>query len=95
MSQPDFLVHDEVDNVGVIVKEGITKGQELSGLIMENGKTMKVTAQADIPLGHKVALKDLSVDELVIKYSGNIGHITESVGLGGHVHVHNTKTNRW
>jgi len=37
MSQPDFLVHDKADNVGVIVVETVEAGKQLSGLIMETG----------------------------------------------------------
>jgi (2R)-sulfolactate sulfo-lyase subunit alpha len=49
----------------------------------------------DIPLGHKLALKDLAVGDTVIKYGCEIGRIVQPVKAGQHVHVHNLKTKRW
>ncbi len=49
-----FVVHEENDCVGVVVVEGVKAGQELTGWIMDEDKTIKVTRQADIPIGHKV-----------------------------------------
>jgi (2R)-sulfolactate sulfo-lyase subunit alpha len=49
----------------------------------------------DIPLGHKIALKDFAVDESVIKYGHDIGRIVAAIKTGEHVHVHNLKTRRW
>lgn len=95
MSQPDFLIHEDADNVGVIVVEGVTSGQTVVGLNMESHATIELTALADIPLGHKIALVDLAVGDQVTKYAGNIGKIIGDVRKGGHVHVHNCKTNRW
>ena len=53
------LVHDKKDTVGVIVVEGIKAGQELTGWVMEDDSTVKVKALNDVPIGHKVALKDI------------------------------------
>ena len=52
-----FVVHDEHDSVGVVVVEGVKAGQELTGWIMDQDKEIKVRAQSDIPIGHKVALQ--------------------------------------
>ena len=43
MSQPDLIIHDEKDNVGVVVIEP-QKGQKCSAWIMENDKTIKVNS---------------------------------------------------
>ena len=59
MSQPDLIIHDEKDNVGVVVIEKTKKGQDCSAWIMENDKTIKVNSTNEVPLGHKIALKDL------------------------------------
>jgi (2R)-sulfolactate sulfo-lyase subunit alpha len=48
-----------------------------------------------IPIGHKIALKDLNPDDTAIKYGEDIGRIVAPVAKGGHVHVHNLKTKRW
>ena len=60
MAAPDFLVHDAVDTVGVVVVETVKAGGDLTGLVMETGETVTVRALDDIPLGHKVALGDLA-----------------------------------
>ena len=95
MSGPDFLAHDEADTVGVVVVETATAGTTLKGLSMESGETLFMDARADIPLGHKIALKDLAEGETVIKYGHDIGKIVVAAKAGDHVHVHNMKTKRW
>ncbi len=43
--------------------------------------------------GHKYALFDIKKGENVIKYGSPIGHATEDIKKGDHVHTHNLKTN--
>ena len=43
--------------------------------------------------GHKVALRDIKKGEDIIKYGYKIGHATEDIKKGEHVHTHNIKTN--
>ena len=40
MSQTDLIIHDEKDNVAVVVIDKTSKNQECIGWIMENDKTM-------------------------------------------------------
>ena len=68
-----FVVHDEGDGVGVVVVEGVKAGQELTGWIMEDDKDLRIVAKSDIPIGHKLALKDYKPGETVIKYGVDIG----------------------
>ena len=49
----------------------------------------------DIPLGHKVALKDMKVGDTVIKYGVDVGKVVAPIKVGQHAHVHNIKTKRW
>ncbi len=51
-----------------------------------------VTPLSDIPMGHKVALRDIRAGESVIKYGFPIGAATEDIPKGGHVHTHNLRT---
>ncbi|MCC0006581.1 MAG: UxaA family hydrolase [Hyphomicrobiaceae bacterium] len=95
MSIPHFLVHSPKDNVGVVVVEGLRAGTEMLGVITETDTTLKLTAQHDIPIGHKVALKVLGAGDTVIKYGEDIGRMVGAAGEGEHVHVHNLKTKRW
>ena len=46
----------------------------------------------DIPMGHKVALRDIQKGEPVIKYGFPIGSATEDIPAGGHVHTNNLHT---
>ena len=43
--------------------------------------------------GHKYALRDIKAGEDIIKYGNPIGHATEDIKKGEHVHSHNVKTN--
>ena len=52
-----------------------------------------VVAAADIPAGHKVALKAIAAGEDVRKYGWPIGHATAAIAPGDHVHSHNLATN--
>ncbi|MBE7037513.1 MAG: altronate dehydratase [Ruminococcaceae bacterium] len=43
--------------------------------------------------GHKYALCDIKKGENIIKYGSPIGHATEDIKKGEHIHTHNIKTN--
>jgi (2R)-sulfolactate sulfo-lyase subunit alpha len=90
-----FVVHDEHDSVGVVVVEGVKSGQELNGWIMDQDKEIKVRAQNDIPIGHKLAIKELKASDTVIKYGVDIGRTVAPIKVGEHAHVQNIKTKRW
>ncbi len=90
-----FVVHEEGDSVGTIVVEGIQAGQELTGWVMEQDKTITLSTLSDIPIGHKIALGDLAKDDTVIKYGVDIGRVVAPIKAGEHLHVHNVKTQRW
>ena len=47
----------------------------------------------DLSDGHKYALRDIAEGENIIKYGQPIGHATENIAEGDHVHTHNVKTN--
>ncbi len=95
MSAPDFLVHDDGDNVGVIVVEGVSAGQELTGLLMTTQSSIVIESLSNIPLGHKIALTDLADGDTIIKYDHDIGKVVAPIKKGEHAHVHNVKTKRW
>src|SRR5262249_27751012 len=95
VAEPHFLVHSPKDNVGVVVVEGLRTGTDMLGLITETDKTLRLTARADIPIGHKVALKPLKKGDTVVKYGEDIGRMTADAASGEHVHVQNLKTKRW
>ena len=90
-----FVVHEEGDGVGVVVVEGVKKGQQLVGWIMEDDKELKITAKSDIPIGHKLAIKPIASGATVIKYSTDIGKAIAPIAVGEHTHVQNLRTKRW
>ena len=90
-----FVLHDAQDTVAVVVVEGVTAGMTLNGWIMDEDKSTTVTARQDIPIGHKVALKDMSPGDTVVKYGIDMGRVVAPIKAGEHAHVHNIKTKRW
>ncbi len=92
---PHLLVHDKADNVGVVVVEGLTAGTEMLCVVTEDNSDFRLVAKADIPIGHKVALKDFVAGDTAIKYGEDIGKFVGPAATGEHVHVHNLKTKRW
>jgi (2R)-sulfolactate sulfo-lyase subunit alpha len=89
------VLHDPDDSVAVVVVEGVVAGTTLTGLILDENRTLTLHCVQDIPLGHKVALKDLAVGDTVIKYGVDIGKAVQPIRQGQHAHVHNIKTKRW
>ena len=89
------VLHDPDDSVAVVVVEGVAAGATLTGLILDEDRTITLRCVQDIMLGHKVALKDMAVGDTVIKYGIDIGKVVAPIRKGEHAHVHNIKTKRW
>ena len=90
-----FVLHDAGDTVAVVVVEGVKAGMAMTGWIMDEDKMVDVTARADIPIGHKVALSDMAVGDTVIKYGIDMGKVVATIRRGDHAHIQNIKTKRW
>ena len=95
MSIPHLLVHNRSDNVGVVVVEDLKAGTEMFGVITEDNSSFQLVTRADVPIGHKVALRDLKAGDTAVKYGEDVGKIVADVRMGEHVHTHNMKTKRW
>ena len=95
MATTDIIIHDEKDNVGVVVIEKITQNQDCACWIMENDKTVNIKSLNEIALGHKTAMVDLNEGDTILKYGHDIGKVVKSIKKGEHVHVHNVKTKKW
>ncbi len=89
-----FLVHEKEDTVGVATVD-IKAGEVAKGLFMDTQGPVEAKALKDIPLGHKIALKDANAGDTVIKYGHDIGKVVAEIKAGDHVHIHNLKTKRW
>ena len=79
---PDFIHIHPNDNVAVALKT-VPAGTVFEG----------ITAAAEIPQGHKMALRPIAAGEHVVKYGFSIGHAVAPITPGNWVHTHNMKTN--
>jgi (2R)-sulfolactate sulfo-lyase subunit alpha len=89
-----LLMHGLEDDVGVAV-EDLKKGSKVGAVTLEGKAAGAVKLLHNVPLGHKVALRDLPKDKPVIKYGRPIGRTTVAIPKGAHVHTHNVKSLRW
>jgi (2R)-sulfolactate sulfo-lyase subunit alpha len=89
-----FLIHDDADDVGVAVID-LESSQDVTGVYMNSGETLELKSRDAIPLGHKIALRDLAQGADVVKYGVRIGRTTTAVSEGDYVHTHNLKSARW
>jgi (2R)-sulfolactate sulfo-lyase subunit alpha len=89
-----ILMHEADDDVGVAVMD-LKKGATVGALTLEGKPAGRVKTVDKVPLGHKVAMRDLAKDKEVIKYGRAVGKAVKPVAKGGHVHIHNLKTMRW
>lgn len=89
-----ILIHDLQDDVGVAVMD-LSAGSEVGVATLEGQDAGPLKLAEDVPLGHKVALRELAQGKNVIEYGHPIGHAVTGISRGAHVHVHNLKTNRW
>ncbi len=75
---PHVIVMKEGDNVAIVANEGgLATGTVLaSGLVL----------QERVPQGHKVALRDISAGDAVLRYGIAIGAAAQAIGAGRWVH---------
>ncbi|MCI1958205.1 MAG: UxaA family hydrolase [Clostridia bacterium] len=83
----------DLDNVATIFANGIKDGTEVE-IRDKKGNSEKVSVIGDVPYGHKIAVKDIKKDELIIKYGEEIGIATKDIKKGEYVHVHNLDSMR-
>lgn len=89
-----FLAHDKADTVGVATVD-IKSGEVVKGIYMDTQEQIEIRALKDIPLSHKIALKDMKLGDTVMKYGHDIGKVVADIKAGDYVHIHNLKTKRW
>jgi len=89
------VLHAAKDTVAVAVVEGVSAGTEMNAWIMDDDTVIQVKALQDIPIGHKVAMRDMAQGDTVFKYGVDIGKVVAPIKAGQHAHVHNIKTKRW
>ena len=83
---------DEKDTV-VVAIEKINAGDEVIWRD-RNGDVQKITAATDVPMYHKVAIKEMPKGTEVVKYGEHIGLAACDIHVGEHVHVPNVQNHR-
>ncbi len=78
----------EGDNVATVLAY-VDQGDELTILDSNMANAGSICAVESIPFAHKIALREIGVQENVVKYGERIGRATRPIPLGGYVHVHN------
>ena len=79
---PHLLVHHPKDNVGVVVLEGLAAGTDMVCVVTADNSDFRLTVNAAVPIGHKVALRDLHDGDTVVKYGEDVGRIVADVSQG-------------
>lgn len=75
---------DDKDNVAVVLADG------KRGDVLKCGN-LTIKLLSDIPFGHKCALQEFNVNDLIIKYGHPIGYATEKISCGEIVRENNMK----
>lgn len=73
----------DLEDTVAVVSQSVKAGTAVNAA----GETL--AALADIPLGHKIALRDMAAGELVYKYGVPIGRASQAIAKGEWVHTHN------
>ncbi len=92
--KPAILMHEADDDVGVAV-EDLVAGIQVGAITLEGAAVCVIRVIEDVPLGHKVATRDIAQGKDVIEYGRAIGMATQAAPCGSHVHTHNLRTKRW
>ena len=89
-----FLIHKRGDLVGVATRD-IEANETVTGVYMDDNSLVEVVARQAVPLGHKIALENLTEGFDVIEYGQVIGFASTGWTHGDYVHTHNLKSKRW
>lgn len=74
------------DNVGVALR-GIAAGEAAI-----DGSGHKVSSVEDVPLGHKIALKQIRQGDTIVRFGVPVGIARALIEPGRLVHVHNVRS---
>ena len=88
------LLHNAEDDVAVVIVD-VTAGDDVRAVTLEGEEIAVLKATEDIPLGHKIAIRDMAEGKELIKYGRAIGLTTSAISQGAHVHIQNVRSIRW
>jgi (2R)-sulfolactate sulfo-lyase subunit alpha len=89
----DFLAHRRDDDVAVAVRD--TAPGAARAAYLDSGDRFEIGVRTPVPLGHKIALRDLAERQNVLEYGVPIGRTRAPVAAGELVHTHNLRSARW
>jgi len=89
-----ILLHEEEDDVGVAAMD-LKAGEEVQAVTLEGNPVKPIKLVDDVPLGHKVAVRDMAEKKHIMEYGREIGYASAVIAKGAHVHVHNIRSLRW
>ena len=80
----DAIWLDKADNVLVVLRP-INPGEAIKVAGIET------IANHAIPTGHKIAIKAIPKNGMIVKYGEEIGQALENIAPGDHVHIQNVR----
>lgn len=86
MASPILRLHS-ADNLAVATQH-LSSGTDVSA------DDMQLRTAAEIPAGHKVALREIQVGAPVVKFGQAIGYASEPIAVGDWIHVHNVQASK-
>ena len=87
---PRAIVLHPDDNVGTLIDPGAP-----SQIVQLTGKRADtIILAADVPYGHKCAIRAIASGDKILKYGQVIGRATQPIAVGQHVHTHNVEALR-
>jgi (2R)-sulfolactate sulfo-lyase subunit alpha len=89
-----ILLHESDDDVGVATMD-LAAGEVVEAVTLEGDPVAEVRLAEDIPLAHKVAMRDMDAGHDLVEYGRPIGSTSTAVAAGAHVHTHNLRSRRW
>ena len=89
-----ILLHEADDDVGVAAMD-LEAGSEVQAVTLEGDPVTPIKLVDDVPLGHKVAMRDMPEKKHILEYGREIGYASKAILKGAHVHTHNIKSLRW
>jgi altronate dehydratase len=88
MKKNALIIHPR-DNVAVALT-----AMNAGNTVTANGIEAFTTLD-EIPISHKIALRNISIGEEIIKYGEVVAVSTQMIKKGQWVHTHNLESKRW
>jgi altronate dehydratase small subunit len=84
---------DDKDNIATVTDD-VSKGEQVEVLSPMGEVILDAKPVEDIEFGHKLALRELSKGEEIVKYGEVIGVASKPIKVGEWVHTHNAESGR-